>query len=741
MNSRLLVAVFVLAVCSAAASTIDAVAQTCVDYTERVSWLGNIRFSGAADVVVTGETYLYVLNDGLRVVDASDPTHLEPLHFVSGPGSAGEAVIVGSHLFVLSYAPYGLDIYDISVPTAATLVSTYPMDLAGGVHNRHLGVVEDVAFIANVDSLHVVDVSDPLAPTALQIVPIPELWDLQVAGDYLYTAHEDGALVTYDVSDPMNLIEVSSVGSMGDFTELHVDGSTIYACSADPAELQVYVRSQPDAPKFLASAPSSANPINGMRRDGSFLIVPAVYGFMKFDVSGSAPVEVYYMRYPNTFLRDGALMDGVLYVAAGELGVDAYDTRRELGPAPLIGSLGLSSAKGIEVRDGLAYVATGDGGISVVDVSVPSTPVERSFFNLPGHQSRLDLEGDRAYLASGVEGIIVVNVANPDGIFFSGITNTSGNTREVDVDGDYGYAADGTGGLKIFDVAVNPDQPIEIASVSMGTGLTAAVRKSGDYAYALQSPFGLRIVDVSDPLAPTLVGSFDTESSAIEFDLVGDRAYVVDRVSTGGYRGWLHVIDVSDPTNPVLLGTTDEVPYCWDVDVEGDVAYVAGGLQGTTMVDVSNPTDMTVLGTVATVEETLSLVVEGELVYAVQETLNGLESGIYIVPAQCPTVASVEAATLAAVPSIRLLASPNPFARSTDLVFELDRADQVRLEIYDVGGRRVRSLVDGRLETGRHAFRWDGTGDHGEALARGIYFLRLTRDGGEDVVQRLALLR
>ena len=74
-------------------------------------------------------------------------------------------------------------------------------------------------------------------------------------------------------------------------------------------------------------------------------------------------------------------------------------------------------------------------------------------------------------------------------------------------------------------------------------------------------------------------------------------------------------------------------------------------------------------------------------------------------------------------------AQPNPFTCRTSVHFDLSVGGRVRLEITDVAGRHVRTLVDGTLAPGAHVSEWDGRGDGG-GLRAGIYFARLGAPGG-----------
>jgi len=88
----------------------------------------------------------------------------------------------------------------------------------------------------------------------------------------------------------------------------------------------------------------------------------------------------------------------------------------------------------------------------------------------------------------------------------------------------------------------------------------------------------------------------------------------------------------------------------------------------------------------------------------------------------------------------RLSAHPNPFNPHVSISFGLKTADRVRLQVFDVMGRMVRRIADGRLEAGDHNLRWDGTDDGGRPLSSGIYWLCLERTGRRET-REVVLLR
>jgi hypothetical protein len=73
---------------------------------------------------------------------------------------------------------------------------------------------------------------------------------------------------------------------------------------------------------------------------------------------------------------------------------------------------------------------------------------------------------------------------------------------------------------------------------------------------------------------------------------------------------------------------------------------------------------------------------------------------------------------------------PNPFNPSTQIGFVLPRRCAVRLEVFDLAGRRVRRVFAGTLEAGTWSFPWDGSDDTRARVASGVYVYRLTTEKG-----------
>lgn len=83
---------------------------------------------------------------------------------------------------------------------------------------------------------------------------------------------------------------------------------------------------------------------------------------------------------------------------------------------------------------------------------------------------------------------------------------------------------------------------------------------------------------------------------------------------------------------------------------------------------------------------------------------------------------------------------PNPFNPDTRIEFQLLRAGEVRLEVFNLVGQKVRTLLAGELGSGTHSLRFDALDDGGRPLASGVYVYRL-ESGGQAQSRKMLLVR
>lgn len=82
---------------------------------------------------------------------------------------------------------------------------------------------------------------------------------------------------------------------------------------------------------------------------------------------------------------------------------------------------------------------------------------------------------------------------------------------------------------------------------------------------------------------------------------------------------------------------------------------------------------------------------------------------------------------------------PSPTRGAAQISLTLTRTGPVAVEVFDVRGRRVRSLPAGILAAGPHVIRWDGATDSGISAAAGVYWIRVAAEGENKSVKLLVV--
>ncbi len=77
---------------------------------------------------------------------------------------------------------------------------------------------------------------------------------------------------------------------------------------------------------------------------------------------------------------------------------------------------------------------------------------------------------------------------------------------------------------------------------------------------------------------------------------------------------------------------------------------------------------------------------------------------------------------------------PNPFNPTTNISFDLPKESTVQLQIYDIQGKLVSTLVNERMDEGTHSVSYNSSG-----LPSGVYFYRLQTDEFTDIKRMLLL--
>jgi len=84
--------------------------------------------------------------------------------------------------------------------------------------------------------------------------------------------------------------------------------------------------------------------------------------------------------------------------------------------------------------------------------------------------------------------------------------------------------------------------------------------------------------------------------------------------------------------------------------------------------------------------------------------------------------------------------SPNPFRDGTAMAFNLPTAARTKIDVYNVAGRKIATVIDRQFPAGRHSVEWNGTDAAGGHVPAGIYFYRLEA-GSHTSTKKMIVLR
>jgi hypothetical protein len=268
--------------------------------------------------------------------------------------------------------------------------------------------------------------------------------------------------------------------------------------------------------------------------------------------------------------------------------------------------------------------------------------------------------------------------------------------------------------------------------------------KGSDRLYDFHGYDTTVIWDVTDPADPDTLGVIDDPQIAYNHggDVTPDQRYlyICDELAPASMPD-VTIWDIANPSVPVRVGQiADAAATVHNIYIVGSLAYVAYYSAGFRVYDLADPTRPVLAGQYDTSPRTGEGFIGAIGAYVYLPSGNILicdvENGVFAF-----TVTPALASEVPVDAEFQLEQNfPNPFNPSTRIPFELTRGGRVRLEVYDVAGRRVRAVVDRELPAGLHEAEWDGRDDAGQSAASGVYFYRM-HAGDRTETRRMVLLK
>jgi hypothetical protein len=429
---------------------------------------------------------------------------------------------------------------------------------------------------------------------------------LEVDGDFLFLADQDAGVQILDVSQPANPQLLGNFNTTGAVWDVDAEGDWAFVADGSAGLLAINV-TNPAAPVA-----------GGVYNTPGIALAVEVVGDLAYVADGTAGLRVVFVKDPLAPFSVGTIATGgtaydldveedIAWVAANEVGLVAVNITNPAAPAVVSTLNTTGTAAGVAVDGDWAYVADGTNGLVIADVSDPVMPVIVATLGLVDRARDVAVDGDWVYVADTLGGMHVVDVHDPANPVLVDTQVPPVSARAIVVAGEYAYVADFTDGLRVLEISTRR-QPLTTGTMVTTTHLATDLEIAGDYVYGTNTSNGITVFDASDPLAPVLLASCDTDQ-AMGLDLAGDHLYVADTY------GGLKVVDVSDPAHPVSVGSYAGTGAYYDVTAVGDYLLVANQATGLTVLNITNPAVPTYVANLATHDWAFEIVVAGNVAY------------------------------------------------------------------------------------------------------------------------------
>lgn len=601
-----------------------------------------------------------------------------------------------------------LHVIDLTVPGELPELGALDLPVAAGRPGSGLASGSALFLPAGEDGLRVIDIGNPASPLAIGWLDTAgEAIGLALDGNTLYLTDGYNGLRVIDVSSPATPQEIGFLDLAGFIQGVALSGQHLLVTDAEGMHvLDLSIPAQPqEVGEFMVTMVSLGGVLAiGETAVVSYSSMDSGYGLFFLDIS--TPTEPQYLSgYPG-FTRGLATHGDLLYAAIDMNGIDILDLVDPAQPQVVGGYDGPRSSRDLVVRDGLAYACDLHQGLRIFDIDTPAAIELRGVAGDARGAHEVALLGDLACVSIG-DSLLTMDVGDPAQPQLLGACAIDGGWG-VAVEDSLAFCA-GSTTLTVVDLR-DPWLP-QVVGTQDTLSLDWDVAVEGSLACVASSIYGLRVYDISDPSAPSQAARLDVPGWVQGVTLRDGLAYLAERHG-------IRIVDLGNPAQPVELGYLTLEGDHWDISLSGDLAFLGGG-GGLDVVDIADPTSPQRVGGFETHAEAYGVAVVG-----CRASLLNHDGSLLVI--QYEAGSAIETDPIQPALMLSHGCRPNPFNPLATITFTLPRPQAVRLEVFDVAGRRVARLLDGTRSVGAHAVSFDGSG-----LASGVYVYRLQTGDGE----------
>ncbi len=399
----------------------------------------------------------------------------------------------------------------------------------------------------------------------------------------------------------------------------------------------------------------------------------------------------------------------------------------------------------LDVKDNYVYMQDNidwTPTFTVIDVSDPDAPQFTGDY--PAAAKDIYAEDSFVYILDG-DVLKILDLQDPVNPSLEGSLTLSGNALRICVDNGYAFiAGDGAYSLWIVDIS-DTSSPQLITTITTVCNYARDMVVQENLLYLVCDQH-FQIVDITNINTPEIICTYDDVTGATGICVIGDYLYIA------GYD--LMKFDISDPEAPLYLESYPIPGCCYNVAVQDNYLFVTtdsaflifqdedllpvGNIDGTVTdfysgepiegacVSLGSFSDLSEFDGTYLVEnipvgvyDGLTCTAEGYLILTVND--------IVVEENQTTTIdfalhSETDADDLTISVTQLLSNYPNPFNPATTIKFNIEQNEQVKIEIYNLKGQKIRQFS---IPEGQHSVIWDGTDENDQQVSSGIYFYKL----------------
>ena len=257
------------------------------------------------------------------------------------------------------------------------------------------------------------------------------------------------------------------------------------------------------------------------------------------------------------------------------------------------------------------------------------------------------------------------------------------------------------------------------------------------------------VFSIVSPSFPATINSLDSLAVTVRFTPTDTIVYtdsltihsndpdepaVIVQVSGEGWAGGpkIWVSDTLYDFGEAIVGNSADWTDLWIKNVGDTTLLILGIIPSNTVFSIVSPSLPTTINSLDSLAVTVRFTPTDTVVYTDSLTIHSNdpdEPAVIVQVSGEGTILWTEENYNTPFELALLQNYPNPFVKLTTISYQLPVKSKVSLRIYDMGGRVIKTIVDGAQKPGFYNIKWDATDSSGKKVSQGVYFYEL--DAGD----------